>query len=189
MKKVVDARGLSCPTPVVLTKRALEEAEEVTVIVDNPTARENVKRMAQSRGCEVRVEEREDGIYLHLRQGEGPRVLEASEAPVLVIASEVMGRGEEELGRVLMSAFLHTLGEVSPKPRRIIFFNTGVRLVVEGSEVLEDLRALEGQGVEILVCGTCLNYFGLTDKVGVGRVSNMYEIAETLLSAERVVGV
>lgn len=190
MKKVVDARGLSCPTPVVLTKRALEEAEEVTVIVDNPTARENVKRMAQSRGCEVQVEERQDGIYLFLRRlkAPGPEV-QPSGSQVLVISSDSMGRGEEELGRILMRAFLHTLGEVSPRPRRIVFFNTGVKLVVEGSEVLEDLKALEALGVEILVCGTCLNYFGLMDKVRVGRVSNMYEIAETLLSAERVVGV
>lgn len=189
--KVVDARGLACPTPVVLTKKALEEADEVQVIVDNPTAKENVSRMARSQGCEVREEERQDGIYLFLKRREttrGPEVRPAG-SQVLVIASDSMGRGEEELGRILMRALLHTMGEVTPRPQRIIFFNTGVKLVVEGSDALEDLKALEGQGVEILVCSTCLNYFGLTEKVRVGRASNMYEIAETLLSADKVVGV
>lgn len=193
MPKIVDARNLACPMPVVLTRKALEEAEEVEVIVSNPTAKENVKRMGESQGCEVRVEEREDGIHLYLKKArrEGSPSWEASPrgSLVLVISSEVMGRGQEELGRLLMRAFLHTLGEISPRPDKAVFFNTGVKLVVEGSEVLEDLRALEASGVEILVCGTCLNYFGLGDKVRVGRVSNMYEIASALLSAERAVGV
>ena len=192
MAKVVDARGLSCPQPVILTRKALEEAEEVTVIVDNPVAKENVKRMGESQGCEVRVEECGDGIYLHFkrRRSEPLEVPEvARDLRVVVLCSEGMGRGEDELGKLLMRAFLHTLSEIRPGPRRIVLFNTGVKLAVEGSEVLGDLRALEEKGVEILVCGTCLDYFGLKEKVAVGRISNMYEIAETLLSASGLVTV
>ena len=98
-----------------------------------------------------------------------------------------MGRGADELGRILMRAWMHTLTEVSPSPDVLIFINAGVRLVVEGSPVLEDLQTLAGRGVRILACGTCLGYFELKDKVAVGTVSNMYTIAETLLGAGKVI--
>ena len=97
-----------------------------------------------------------------------------------------MGRGEPELGQILVRGFFHTLGEIEPLPGTIIFFNSGVKLVAEGSPVLEDLAAMHDQGVEILACGTCLDYFGLKDRIAVGEVSNMYTIAETMLGAGRV---
>jgi selenium metabolism protein YedF len=108
---------------------------------------------------------------------------------VVFIAADTVGRGPEELGGILMRSFLHTLGEVSPCPEVLVLINTGVRLVVEGSPVLEDLRALAERGVEILACGTCLEYFQAKERVAVGTVSNMYTIAETLLGAARVVAV
>ncbi len=189
MAKVVDARGLACPQPVTLTKKALEEADEVTVVVDNQASRDNVRRMAESQGCQVEVEEREDGIYLHLHKTADQAAQQRGPGGpvVLVISSEEMGRGSGELGAILMRAFLHTLGEVSTLPQRVIFYNTGVKLTVEGSEVLEDLRALEREGVEILVCGTCLGYFGLKDRIAVGQISNMYSITEAMLGASRLV--
>jgi selenium metabolism protein YedF len=98
-----------------------------------------------------------------------------------------MGRGEAELGSILVRGFFHTLGEVQPVPQRIILFNTGVRLACTSSPVLDDLRALEDSGIEMLVCGTCLNYFELTEQLAVGQVSNMYDIAETMLNAGKVV--
>ena len=98
-----------------------------------------------------------------------------------------MGRGSGELGGILVRSLMHTLNEVEPRPDKLIFFNSGVKLTVEGSEVLEDLRTLEQGGAEILVCGTCLDYFKIKDKVAVGEVSNMYTIAETLLGAGRTV--
>ena len=107
---------------------------------------------------------------------------------MLVVSSEYMGRGEHaELGTVLVRGFFHTLGEVEPLPATIIFFNSGVKLAVEGSPVVEDLRALSERGIEILACGTCLDYYDLMDKLAVGEVSNMYTIAETMLGANRVV--
>jgi selenium metabolism protein YedF len=107
---------------------------------------------------------------------------------VLVVSSEYMGRGEHtELSGILIRSFFHTLGEVEPTPGVILFFNSGVKLVVDGSPVLEDLQALAGRGVQILACGTCLGYYDLKEKVAVGEVSNMYTIAETMLAAAKTV--
>jgi selenium metabolism protein YedF len=110
-----------------------------------------------------------------------------SKTLVLTVPCETMGRGDDELGAILIRSFFHALGQTTPRPDTIIFFNGGVKLVVEGSPVLEDLQALCGQGVELLACGTCLGHFDLKDKVAVGEISNMYTIAETLLRAAKVV--
>lgn len=196
MAKIVDARGLPCPQPVILTRNALQETDSVTTIVDNETARQNVQRMAKSLGADVRVEARDDGIYLHIARASHaqPEAESASAAGpaagplVLVVPGEFMGRGDDpELGGILIRAFFHTLGEVEPLPDTIIFFNAGVKLVVEGSAVVDDLKALCGRGVKILACGTCLGHFGLKDKLAVGEVSNMYAIAETMLRAGKVI--
>jgi len=195
MSKTVDARRLACPQPVILTRNALQESDAVTAIVDNETAKSNVSRMAAKQGCQVDVEEREDGIYVHLTKGEAPAEEAAPQMAaastsgplVLTVPSEIMGRGDEELGGILVRAFFHTLCEVEPLPQTIIFFNSGVKLVVEGSPVMEDLQALEARGIEILACGTCLGHYELKDKVAIGEVSNMYTIAEMLLSAGKVV--
>ncbi|MDI7274631.1 MAG: sulfurtransferase-like selenium metabolism protein YedF [Anaerolineae bacterium] len=204
MPTIVDARGKACPQPVILTRRALAQAAEVTVIVDNEMARENVSAMARSQGYDVHSDERSDGTYIHISRGPvapGPGPLPAATAPaedlvapstgpaVVLIGSEGIGRGSEELGGILMRSFLHTLTEVSPCAEVLVFVNTGVRLVVEGSPVLDDLRQLAERGVQILACGTCLGYFDLKEKVAVGTVSNMYTIAEMLLGASRVVSI
>lgn len=198
MAHIVDTRGLPCPQPMILTRKALEAHPEVTTIVDSETSRENVTRMAEKAGHTVEVERREDGTYIHIRKGGQPSsglktTEQVTEAPpqgplVLLVPSEHFGRGDApELGTILTRGFFHTLGEVQPRPQQIIFLNSGVKLVVEGSPVLEDLQALAAQGVEILACGTCLGYFELTDRVAVGEVSNMYAIAEALLRAGKVV--
>ncbi len=203
MKQTVDARGLACPQPVVLTLKALASAGEVTTIVDNPAAVENVTRLARSKGCSVQVSEQQDGTYLTLAKEGAPaasaeaKVIEhvvvcstagATTGPrVLFVPSDCFGRGPAELGERLMGAFFHTLLDVEAKPETIIFVNSGVKLVVEGSRALDDLRALAAQGLEILACGACLGYFELSDKLAVGRVSNMYDIATALLEAGKVV--
>lgn len=192
MAEIVDARGLSCPQPVILTKKALAQSDEIITIVDNEVASVNVSRMVQKAGGNVDVEEKEDGIYLHITKGgEQPASVGCTSAPsgllVLTVPGDAMGRGSDELGGILVRGFFHTLGEVEPLPDTVIFFNRGVKLVIEGSPVLEDLLALQDRGVRILACGTCLDYFDLKDKVGVGQISNMYTIAETLLSAGKVV--
>jgi selenium metabolism protein YedF len=110
------------------------------------------------------------------------------EGPLLVVASEFMGRGEhDELGAILMRAFFHTLGETRPAPSTIVLINSGVKLVVEGSPVVEDLLALQSRGVEVLACGTCVGYYGVRERIAAGEVSNMYTIAEKIMSAGTVV--
>lgn len=196
MVETVDARGLPCPQPVIKTRNAMENSAEVVTIVDSETAQRNVTRMAEKSGATVEAERVEDGIRLTItREAGAEEAVEAEEAGVssdgplvLMVPSEFMGRGEhDELGHVLIRGFFHTLGEVDPLPDTIIFFNSGVKLVVAGSAVVEDLQALVPKGVQILACGTCLGYYELEDEVAVGEVSNMYTIAETMLAAGRVV--
>jgi selenium metabolism protein YedF len=204
--KMVDARGLACPQPVLQARKALRESgslpedSALTVVVDNDTAQKNVTRMAEKTGYTVRSEQRDDGIYLRI-SGQVPSLPQSgtqemvvgkavpAEGPlVLFVASQYMGQGEHaELGTILVRAFFHTLGEVEPLPETIVFINSGVKLVVEGSPVTEDLDALCSEGIEVLACGTCLDYYGLKDKLAVGEISNMYTIAETLLGAGKVV--
>ena len=194
MTTVVDARGLACPQPVIKTRQAMQGADQVVTLVDNDTAVANVSRMAEKAGWQVAVTP-EVGDYriemVALAPQPGPLPVGRTEplgGPlVLVVSADKMGRGDEELGHILIRSFFHTLGEVKPRPDRIILFNTGVRLACQGSEVLYDLCALEADGIEILACGTCLGYFELKDKLAAGRVSNMYDIAETILGAGKVV--
>jgi selenium metabolism protein YedF len=196
METIVDARGLACPQPVIQTRKAMQQAEQIVTLVDSETSVTNVSRMAEKAGWQVSVVPRAGEFRIELAKGAAvpqaaPLAVGKAEAVsgplVLVVSSEVMGRGEAKLGNILIRGFFHTLGEVEPRPQTIIFFNTGVRLACEGSPVLDDLCALEADGLEILACGTCLNYFELTDKLAVGRVSNMYDIAETMLGAGKVV--
>jgi len=196
--KIVDARGLSCPQPVVLTKQALEANAGVKTIVDNQTALENVKRLAGKFGCDINVESKESGIYeIQMTRGADFNKHQdfavscetgaASSGPfVIVVAEDKMGRGDDELGTVLIKAFVHTVAGLGKKPDVMIFYNTGVRLTVQQSDVLDDLKQLESEGVQILVCGTCLNYFEIKDKLAAGVVSNMYDIVETMSSAGRL---
>ncbi|NLE44058.1 MAG: sulfurtransferase-like selenium metabolism protein YedF [Chloroflexi bacterium] len=193
--RTVDARGLPCPQPVILTRSALREFDQVVTIVDSETSQHNVTRMAEKAGYTVVVEKHHDGIALLISRGETAHA-ESCEAvlqtpltgPLVLLAPcESMGRGDDELGHILIRAFLHALGEVEPVPDTLIFINSGVRLTIAGSPILEDLRGLHDQGVEILVCGTCLKHYELANEIAVGEISNMYAIAETMLRAGKVV--
>jgi selenium metabolism protein YedF len=192
----VDARGLPCPQPVIQTRKAMQRVNQIVTLVDSETSMTNVTRMAEKEGWQVNLVPQDDEYRIELARGDTllqaePMTVGRAEVVsgplVLVVSSDIMGRGEAELGSILVRGFFHTLGEVQPVPQRIILFNTGVRLACTGSPVLDDLRALEDSGIEMLVCGTCLNYFELTEQLAVGQVSNMYDIAETMLNAGKVV--
>lgn len=198
MSELINAKGLACPQPVILTKKALDSCDDVTVLVDNETALENVKRLASSSGCAVEVTKEPDGVFrMHLKKQAGvkappectlPEGAPRSASPfVFIIASNVMGYGNDELGAILMKAFLHTAIDLDQRPDVMIFYNTGVKLAAADSDVIDDLKAIEEKGVKILVCGTCVNFFNLTGKIGAGTVSNMYDIAGTLSTAGRIV--
>ena len=199
MTLVVDARGLACPQPVILTRNAMREAQEVTTLVSGRDQVDNVNRLAERAGWQTRLEPRPDGYALHLsRQAQAiePELtpdLTACSTPVagrvVALSSDRMGRGVDELGEILMRSFVYTLTQVEPRPRTLVLYNTGVRLAAQGSPVLDDLRKLAAADVEILVCGTCLSYLELKEQLAVGVISNMYSIAEALLGAGNAITV
>lgn len=196
MKKV-DCRGLNCPEPVLKTKDALASDPDmkIYVLVDNETARENVLRFVKSQGKSA-VWEKEDSHFIISISGE-PKHEESEllflkddgsiEKPVLFIASDEIGAGSRELGTMLMRNFIYTLTKREKLPRAIIFMNSGVKLTITDSPAVEELKELEVNGVQILVCGTCLDYYELKEKHLIGQVSNMYDISDLLLEASRVV--
>jgi len=194
--KNLDCRGMSCPQPVLETKKALAAAgaEGVQVLLDNPGSKENVRRFAESQGYGVHITEEKGVFTLRLQRAgaamgepipEEKRIVGEAEM-VVFIESDSIGRGSEELGRILMRSFLHTLGEAEFKPAKLILVNGGVKLTCEGSVVLEDLQQLSRQGTDILSCGTCLDFFGLKAQLKAGRISNMYEILSSLAQAGKV---
>jgi selenium metabolism protein YedF len=192
----VDARGLACPQPVLETRKAMvrPEVETIRVLVDNAAARENVSRMATTMGWVVCVErdaEPEIALLLTRVTAPGPAPSTAPAAGgagvVVLFAAEHFGAGEAELGALLMRAFVKTLREVKPLPAALIFINGGVRLTTAGSALIPDIRLLEETGARVLSCGTCLDFYRLKEKLEVGVVSNMFEIASLLVSADRVV--
>ena len=185
----VDCRGLACPAPVVKAKKALEGSNgaPVKVVVDNGAPRENVLRFAANRGCRILEEAFENGWQITLQQDSTQQPLQQSGAndqlAVLLIGSDRLGDGPEELGRLLMKNFIITLLELPSPPESIFFINSGIYLTTEGSELLEPLHKLAETGTGIFSCGVCLDYFGLREKLAAGAVTNMYTIVDTLLSS------
>jgi len=195
---ILDLRNRPCPEPVVETKRAIEANPNsvLEILLNHPASVTNVTRMATSLGATVEKEELgENEVKLVVTTGEpapqtetAPQPTEAQAGQATVfIKNNYTGLGNEELGRVLMKAFLKTLKRATPLPREIIFINNGVHLVTTGSEEIETLRELAEAGVEIVSCGTCLDYFGKLDKVEVGTVGNMFEIVERLNRAAKII--
>lgn len=197
----VNALGDACPIPVVKTKNAIKElagAGSVETFVDNEIAVQNLTKMANQKGYEVKSEKLEEQKYRVVMQiGE---VEENSEEErevcipdgrkkktVVVISSNKMGEGNDELGQVLIKGFIYALTQQEELPETMLFYNGGAKLTCKGSTALEDLKSLEAQGVEIMTCGTCLNFYGLEEKLQVGTVTNMYAIAETMMQADLIV--
>lgn len=197
---ILDARGKPCPQPVVLALHALpqlQDGEELDVLVDNEAAVENLRRMAGQKGRNAWVAQEDSFWHVRIGGESGSPVQQPGQAPaccapmaagaVVAVGTDVMGRGSDELGRALMKSFLYALAQLEVPPVTLLFFNGGARLTVEGSQSLEDLRALEEAGTEILTCGTCLDYYGLKEQLAVGSITNMYRIAQILTGADRLV--
>jgi selenium metabolism protein YedF len=198
---VIDCRGLACPQPVLETKKVLEDpkTEEVLVLLDNPSSKENVRRFAESQGHRVSISEEKGVFQLRIKKektrekseavGEKAESISclASSKLVVLIDTDSLGRGSQELGKILMRTFLQTLEQSEVQPQKVILINSGVKLACEGSEVLEDLQEMAAKGAEILSCGTCLDYFAIKKKLMVGKVSNMYEIINSLSQASRLI--
>ena len=189
---------MTCPIPVVETKKFLEKSPvyELEVILDNDVATENVTRFLSSQGFSVTSEKEGGGPRFVLkgsRSFSGPQPAQETEAIVktkkvlVYINMETIGVGSDELGRLLMNSFLHTLKELDVLPWRIVFINGGVKLAAGESEHVGILTDIANLGTEVLSCGTCLDYFHLKDKVRVGRISNMHEISSSFLQATHVI--
>lgn len=194
----VNAMGDNCPIPVIKTKKAMQALvgpETIEVLVDNEVAVQNVTKMAESSGGQVHSEKLGDAEYKVTISMQGaPQVQEdtacipdAKGDLVVVVSSDRMGTGNDELGKVLIKGFIFAVTQLDTLPKAMLFYNGGVTLTTEGSPALEDLKSLEAQGVEIMSCGTCLDYYGLKDKLVVGSVTNMYNIVETQAKAARVI--
>ena len=205
MLKKVNAMGDPCPIPVIKTKNAIKElagSGTVETLVDNEIAGQNLTRLANNSGYAVTSETLGDKEFRVVMEVTGAPAAQAGEDDsetclvpagsgrndtVVAVSSACMGSGSDELGAALMKSFLFALTQQDTLPKSILFYNGGAKLTTEGSASLEDLKSLEAQGVEILTCGTCLNFFGLSDKLQVGGVTNMYDIVEKMSSAGRVV--
>nr|WP_330405937.1 sulfurtransferase-like selenium metabolism protein YedF [Faecalicatena contorta] len=200
----VNAMGDACPIPVVKTKKAMQELKQpdiVEVLVDNEIAVQNVMKMASGSGGDVtseKIGEKEFKVIIKVSQVMAE--LEAQEKEeamvcmpdkrkntIIVVSSDKMGNGNDELGKVLIKGFFFAVTQLEELPRSILFYNGGAALTCEGSDSLDDLKELEAQGVEIMTCGTCLDYYGLKDKLCVGTVTNMYSIVETMNHAEKII--
>lgn len=196
--KHVDARGLACPQPVLYTKQALDAMETgiVVAIVDNEAAKENILKLAKRFSCQVNVTQQANDYYIEIQKGSttytgtalgGTIAVDPAYDTMILITSEVMGRGADELGALLMKSYLYTLVASDQLPSAVILLNGGVKLAVEGSAVLEHLHVLSSKGVDILACGTCLDYYHLKDKLMVGSVTNMYSILEWMNASGKVI--
>ena len=201
MEKIIDCRGLACPLPVVNAKKAAEAmnpGDVLTVLVDNEIAVQNLSRFAEHKGFGVSADKKDEKEYAVIMSisGEAAESKEEEVACVMdsrrkgmlvVLSGNVMGTGDAKLGTSLMKAFVFALTKQDQLPDTILCYNSGAYLTCEGADTLEDLKLLESEGVTILTCGTCLDFYGLKEKLAVGGVTNMYDIVERMESAAQII--
>jgi selenium metabolism protein YedF len=195
--EMLNCRGLSCPLPVTETRDYIENHPQLNrfqVLVDNPASAENVKRFLESRGFGVTVEVSGTDFQIGAEKGAGSvcetvvqDLIEATHKNIVVVTKDKLGTGDDYLGSQLMFNFLKTLKEMGKSLWRLVFLNSGVKLTIEGAESLPLIKELAGQGVSVLVCGTCLNHFGLLEHKKVGETTNMLDIVTSLQVAEKVI--
>ncbi len=196
--EILDARGQACPLPVVNTKKkseAMQAGDILIIIVDNEIAVQNLQKFASKKGFPVTAEkkaEKEYEVTMQITAAESGEEISCEadsrqKGMVICLSANVMGTGDEKLGKALMKAFVFAVTKQDKLPETIVCYNTGAYLTCEGADTLEDMKALEAEGVKILTCGTCLDFYGIKEKLAVGTVTNMYEIVETLEQARQVV--
>ena len=201
MEKIIDCRGLACPLPVVNAKKAAESlttGDVLTVQVDNEIAVQNLTRFAEHKGFAVSADKKAEQEYAVIMtvagdaaEGKEEEIVCAVDARrkgmLVVLSGNVMGTGDSRLGTSLMKAFVFALTKQDQLPDTILCYNTGAYLTCEGADTLEDLKLLESEGVTILTCGTCLDFYGLKEKLAVGGVTNMYDIVERMEHAAQII--
>lgn len=196
----IDARGFPCPKPLILTKKYLTEnaGTSFTVIVDNYTARKNIERFLKDNRITCTAVNHKNNFYITVNSDSAHSTDPHSVSPkknttsaetntVICIKNLEMGLGEKELGEILLKAFISTIKEINPLPSAIIFYNSAVNLTKRNSTVMNELESLSEMGIKILVCGTCTDFFDISDKIVTGTVSNMYEIMDELNKADKII--
>lgn len=189
----VDAVGQTCPVPVIMTKKALKEVKEgiVEVSVDNRTSKENIEKFAKEMGYETSIRESEGIFFISITKNDQLSINNTLPSndnnTVIVISSDKMGEGENDLGETLMKAFIYTLTEIENLPKTILFYNKGVLLTTTNENTIKDLKSLENKGVQILSCGACLNFYNVENSLKVGTVTNMYTIIDKQIKATKVI--
>jgi selenium metabolism protein YedF len=192
--KIIDARGEICPVPVVRMKKALREAgaENIREIVDSEISKENLEKMLTEMGIEYTSYEEKGDFVVQVNRpgpGDGPPAAVCDADTVLVLSSDTMGRGDDTIGAMLMKNFLYALTESDDLPGKILLYNTGVRLATLNEDAAADLKKLEEMGVAVMVCGLCLDYFSLTEKLKAGSLTNMYAIVAAKMAARKIIQV
>ena len=193
---ILDMMGRACPQPVIEAQKWIHEAklgDQLVVLVDNAIAVDNLKKLAQQRSVAIDSKQTDTHAYeviftIQTTDNHAKTtVATGTRQTCVVIASDVLGVGDRALGEVLMNGFFLSLTQLQTLPTRIIFYNSGVKLTIEGSKILPHLECLQRQGVENYVCGTCLNHYELVDQLAIGDVTNMYQIVEWLSQADHII--
>jgi selenium metabolism protein YedF len=199
---IVDARGQLCPRPIILAKKALNDKDirdEFILLIDNETSKENVERFLLDNKVQFQTKEKEGHFQIRISKTGAPITADAEAyctiAPikgktghtVICIKNDKMGFGNDDLGALLLKGFVNTIREVHPLPDTIIFYNRGVLLTTANSALLAPLKELESLGVELLICGTCAEFYKIKDQIGVGKISNMYNIVSSLANAGSII--
>lgn len=196
MKKFIDAKGKNCPMPVIMAKKVIDSGVKFFEIeVDNKIAVENLKKLANSQGFITRVEENNSYFKVDFSNGceecEEVLVKVEDKKPLgnwsIFVNKEIIGAGNDELGKSLMKMFIYTISEGEDLPKSILFMNGGVKVPTLNDQAIEHLKVLQDKGVELLVCGACLNFYGLEEKLEVGKISNMYDITNSMKEASKVI--
>lgn len=191
MENILDCKGLKCPQPVINTKKYFDSIEQgqTTVIVDNEIAKNNISKFAESNGLNSKVEEKDGLFYINIvKESCGCKPMEFKEKNLtIVISNDKLGLGDDTLGTALMKSYMYALTESDNLPCDLLFLNAGVKLAVEGSDCLDSIKTLKEKGVNILSCGTCLDFYGLKEKLAVGEITNMYTIVEKMNSADNTI--
>jgi len=193
---IINAKGLLCPKPLILTKKAINEGNEnFIIIVDNDIAKENIQRFLKDNNKDFNIKEKDNNFYIEV----GIDNIKITSDPVeycsypvkrnsvICFKNNRMGTGNDDLGEILMKAFINTIIELDTLPSSLIFYNNGVKLTIESSGVFKSLKELEDKDVKLLICGTCVDFFNIKDQIKIGIISNMYVIMEELNNADKII--
>ncbi|MFD1670846.1 sulfurtransferase-like selenium metabolism protein YedF [Agrilactobacillus yilanensis] len=187
----IDALGKPCPLPVIETKKAIQklpaEGGDIIVLVDNEVAIKNITKMANGNGYTVDSKTEGDGFAVTVTVTPQATAEKPKTGAVICFSRNVMGEGDDTLGKNLMKTYIYSLTEITTPPEQLFFYNGGAFLTNKDSDVLEDLKTLEAKGTQISTCGACLDFYEIKDQLAIGDITNMFTITEVMNQAEKTI--